>query len=245
MLMQDEVKKYAHMRRLRLIDQIWKDYLQDLLLHLLYRKMPKLVFGGGTCIWKALKGDRFSEDIDAYSSDIPDNLPEYLKKELSFLGVECNILKKKRTGNMLFLNLSLSFPSHTREITISVEILYSKNQSSEPKTLYSPYPDIPPIDLFIIPPQELLANKVSAIYGRNKSRDVHDLYFLLKSGIPININLVLEKYPMFDLKTFEQKMMEKQKEWKGLEVLTITKLPPFKEEIGFILFEFGKISWKK
>jgi len=32
MLTGEEVKKYAHMRRLKLLDQIWKDYLQDLLL---------------------------------------------------------------------------------------------------------------------------------------------------------------------------------------------------------------------
>ena len=43
MLTQEEVKRYAHMRRLRLIDQIWKDYFQDMMLYLLYRKMPKMV----------------------------------------------------------------------------------------------------------------------------------------------------------------------------------------------------------
>ena len=240
MLTQDEVKKYAHMRRLRLIDQIWKDYLQDLLLHLLYRRMPKLVFGGGTCIWKVLKGDRFSEDIDMYSSNIPDDLQDYLKKELGFLGVECNILKKKLTDNMLFLNLSLSFPSHTREIAISVEIFCSKNHVSEPKTLYPPYPDIPPIELFVISAEELLANKVSAIYGRNKPRDVHDLYFLLKLGTDIDIKMVNQKIPMFDLKTFEKKITEKQKEWKSLEPLIITKLPTFKDELEYILSSFGK-----
>ncbi len=206
--------------------------------------MPKLVFGGGTCIWKILKGDRFSEDIDAYSSNIPEDLSEYLRKEFSLLGADCNILKKKRTSNMLFLKLSLSFPSHPREITMSVEILYSKNQRSEPKTLYSPYPDIPPIELSMLSPEELLANKVSAIYERNKSRDVHDLHFLLKSGIQVNANFVLEKTPKFNLKTFKQKIMEKQKEWKSLGTLIVTKLPPFKEEIDFILSEFGKLPWK-
>ena len=51
MLTQDEVKKYAYARRLTLIDHIWKDYLQDLMLYMLYKKMSKMVFGGGTCIW--------------------------------------------------------------------------------------------------------------------------------------------------------------------------------------------------
>ena len=34
----------------------------------------------------------------------------YIKKELGFLGIECLILKEKKTENMLFLNLGLSFP---------------------------------------------------------------------------------------------------------------------------------------
>ena len=110
MLTQEEVKRYAHMRRLKIVDHIWKDYLQDLLLYMLYRKMPKMVFGGGTCIWKMLKGDRFSEDIDAFSATIPEDLAEYLKNELFYLGINCEIIKKRMTSNMLFLKAALSFP---------------------------------------------------------------------------------------------------------------------------------------
>jgi len=45
---------------------------------------------------------------------------------------------------------------------------------------------------------------------------------------------------MFDLKTFEKKITEKQKEWKSLEPLIITKLPTFKDELEYILSSFGK-----
>ncbi len=240
MLTQDEVKRYAHMRRLRLIDHIWKDYLQDVMLHLLYRKMPKMVFGGGTCIWKVLKGDRFSEDIDAYSISIPSDLAEYLKKELFFLGIDVKILKKKSTANMLFLKVALSFPTHSREAVLSVEILVGKPKETITSVLYSPYPDIPPIELIVLSPEELVANKVSAIYGRNKSRDVHDLYFLLKLGTKINMQLIKTKFPNFNLKTFEEKIFEKSKEWSSLEPLIVTKLPTLKEEANFILSMFSK-----
>ena len=59
MLTSQELKSYAHLRRIKLIDQAWKDYLQDLALHLLYKKYPQIIFRGGTCIWKVMKGDRF------------------------------------------------------------------------------------------------------------------------------------------------------------------------------------------
>lgn len=240
MLTAEEVKKYAHMRRLKLIDQIWKDYTQDVLIHLLYRKMPKMIFSGGTAIWKVLKGDRFSEDIDMYAPSVPNKITDYLIKEFSLLGVNCTILKKKKTQNMFFIKMSLSFPSHPRDIIISLEILFDKPKEVKEATLYSPYPDIPPIEILILSPEEMLANKVSAIYGRNKPRDVHDIYTLLKSGTRINMKLVKKKVPKFKLDTFERKILEKKTEWKSLEPLIITKLPAIEEEAEFVLSYFKK-----
>ena len=240
MLTQEEIKKYAHMRRLRLSDQIWKDYLQDILLYLLYRKMPKMVFGGGTCIWKIMKGDRFSEDIGAYQTNIPKDLPDYLAKELSLLGIGCKILKRKITPNMLFLKFALSFPSHPREITISVEILSDKPKEVTNATLYSPYPDIQPVEMVVLAPEKLLANKISAIYGRNMPRDVHDLYLLLKSGTAINIKLIKQGIPNFGLKSLEKNIMKKRPEWGSLKPLLVTKLPSFEEELEYILSSFEK-----
>lgn len=240
MLTQEEVKRHAHMRRLKLIDQIWKDYLQDMLLHLLYRKMPKIVFSGGTCIWKVLKGDRFSEDIDAYAFSIPRDIAFYLKNELALLGTNCQILKQKKTANMFFLKFSLSFPSHPREIIISLEILSAKQKNTKEVTLYSPYPDVPPVEMIILSPEEMLANKVSAIYKRNKPRDVHDIYLLLKLGTKINMRSIRKQVPNFNLNAFEEKILEKQREWKSLEPLIVTKLPALKEEAEFILSSFAK-----
>lgn len=241
MLTQEEVKRYAHMRRLKLIDQIWKDYLQDILLHLLYRKIPKMVFAGGTCLWKVLKGDRFSEDIDAYASSVPEDIVDYLKRELTLLGINCNVLKQRKTSNMLFLKFALSFPSHPREIIVSLEILSAEPKKTKEVTIYSPYPDVPPIELVILSPEEMLANKISAIYKRNKARDVHDLYILLRLGTEINMKSIRRQVPSFSLKGFEKKLLEKKTEWKGLESLIVTKLPTFKEEVEFILSSFMRV----
>ncbi len=243
MLTEEEVKKYAHMRRLKLLDQIWKDYLQDLLLHLLYRKIPEMIFSGGTCIWKVFKGDRFSEDIDAYVSEIPEDLPDYFKKELALFGTDCKISKSKKTANMLFLKLGLSFPGHHREIVLSIEILKSsKPKTIERVTLYSPYPDIPPVEMIVLSKEEMLANKVSAIYQRNRPRDVYDTALLLKFGAKIDMKLIKKKIPKFNLKTFEKKMQEKQKTWKSLEPLIVTKLPEFKEQVKYIISFFQDIQ---
>jgi len=240
MLTSSELKSYAHMRRIKLIDQAWKDYLQDLILHLLYKKYPKILFKGGTCIWKVMKGDRFSEDLDLSLDEIPSKLEDYLIKELRLFGFTCTIIKKKQTTNMLFLHLGISSSAHPREIPLSIEILASKSyyKTINTASIYSPYPDIPPIKIYILSYEDIIADKISAIFQRNKARDVHDLYLLLKQGGTIDSELITEKIPEFTSKKLREKIMEKNKMWKNLAPLIVTKLPSLDEEKKYILSFF-------
>ena len=65
MLTINDLKKYAFKRRLKNLELIRKDYLQDVVLFILYSQVSsKILFKGGTAIWKIMKGERFSEDID-------------------------------------------------------------------------------------------------------------------------------------------------------------------------------------
>ena len=240
MLTSSELKSYAHMRRIKLIDQAWKDYLQDLVLHLLYKKYPKILFKGGTCIWKIMKGDRFSEDLDLSLEVIPSQLDTYLINELKLFGFTCTILKKKRTKNMLFLRCGITSSVHPREIPLSIEILSSKSviKTINPQTLYSPYPDIPPIEVNIPSIEDIIVDKISAILQRNKARDVHDLYFLLKQGGAINPELLTKKTFGFTQEKLREKIVEKKNMWKSLSPLIVTKLPSLEEEMTYILSIF-------
>jgi predicted nucleotidyltransferase component of viral defense system len=240
MITSQELKSYAHLRRIKLIDQAWKDYLQDLTLHLLYKKYPQILFRGGTCIWKVMKGDRFSEDIDLCLDTIPSTLDTYLSKELKLFGFTCTILKKKQTANMLFLHCGITSPAHPREITLSLEILASKQCTKNVNmlTLYSPYPDIPPIEVHVPRYEDIITDKISAIFQRNKARDIHDLFLLLKQGRTIDLVLVLRKIPIFTPEKLKEKIIEKKILWKSLEPLIVTKLPSLEEEMKYILSFF-------
>jgi len=240
MITSQELKSYAHLRRIKLIDQAWKDYLQDLTLHLLYKKYPQLLFKGDTCIWKVMKGDRFSEDLDLCLDTIPSTLDTYLLKELKLFGFTCTILKKKQTANMLFLHLGITSPAHQREITLSLEILESKQctKNINMLTLYSPYPDIPPIEVRVPSYEDIISDKISAIFQRNKARDVHDLFLLLKQGGTIDSALVSRKISEFNPEKLKEKILEKKILWKSLEPLIVTKLPSLEEEMNYILSFF-------
>lgn len=240
MLTSQELKSYAHMRRIKLIDQAYKDYQQDMILHLLYKKYPNIIFKGGTCIWKVMKGDRFSEDIDLTLDTLPDGVISYLIKELKLLGFSSDIIKKKQTKNMLFLHLGITSPAHPRQITIQIEILQSKTCDIRTKniTMYSPYPDIPPIEVITPNDEEIISDKISAIIQRNKARDIHDLYILLKQGGKIDKKLIAKKTSNFTKKQLKEKIIEKKPNWKSLAPLIVTKLPSLDEEMRYVLSFF-------
>ena len=237
MLTTGELKGYAHMRRLRIVDHIWKDYLQDLALHILYRRTPGLVFRGGTCIWKVYRGDRFSEDLDLCAGSMPANIGEHVARELGFLGFECGVDRTKRTANMEFVKLSVTSPAHPRPVPLTVEMLESADCAARSHivTMYSPYPDVPPVEMRVPEAGDIASDKVSAIIGRNKARDVHDLYILLKQGAKLDMPEIKRKVPGFTLPAFRRKMEEKRRDWKALEPLLVARLPALEEEVGFIM----------
>ncbi len=232
MLTSKELKGYAHQRKLKTLDQAWKDYIQDQVLYLLYSRSPSLVFRGGTSIWKVLKGNRFSEDLDlCKGKEELQNLEDYLGKELELRGFEVDIKKDRETDNMLFIKLGVSSPARHRETTVPVEILKTKEiEETKEYELHSPYPDIPLFNVKLPSLQELVKDKLSAVQGRNRARDLHDLYFLLKHGATINP----EEAKEINIEEFKEKMMEKKNQWSSLESLITGKLPSFKKETKYI-----------
>ena len=101
----------------------------------------------------------------------------------------------------------------------------------EETVMYSPYPDIPPVSMKVPSLDEIATDKVLAILGRNKPRDVHDLYILLKQGARAD----MKKVTGFNSRVFREKLLEKEKHWKSLEPLLVTALPPFRAEFRYIM----------
>lgn len=242
MLLPEELKRYGFQRGLKLIEQIWPDYLQDHVLALLYRDYPDLLFRGGTCIWKVYDGERFSEDLDLAREEIPSDLPEYLLRELELLGFSVEVDKEGETSSMYHLRLGVDRPDTNSKTLLSLEIL--KDSISEDKVtrreIHSPYPDMPRIDVKALTQDALLLEKISAVCDRNRPRDMHDVYRLMKNGGSVNLEQVKKQQKDFTVEKFEESLDEKKGEWKGIKALMIGSLPEFKEEKQYILRKFGK-----
>lgn len=237
MLLPDELKRYGFQRRLKRIEQIWLDYVQDHTLALLYLKYPDLVFRGGTCIWKLHGGERFSEDLDLARREVPDNLPDYLVKEFELLGFTVDLKKERETRNMYFLRLGVERPDTTATTNLSIEILRNAEPEDwiEEKDIHSPYPDVPRIDVQALTRNAILTEKITAVCERNRPRDVHDVYTLLKAGATAGREEIVEECRDFTIEDLRRSLEEKKDEWKGLESLVVGDLPSFEEEKDYIL----------
>lgn len=202
------------------------DYLQDVALINLSREFGnKLVFKGGTCLYKAYKLNRFSEDLDFTARkgfrqrDFFHRLPYFfglldLKGKISVEQFQNNMNARleilgplyngrRETATTLIFNVSL----RERIILPVQRFPYS-----------SLYPELRPFDLFVLDKNEILAEKVRAIYERNKARDVYDLWYLLeRGGLHFDVGLVNKKLHhgklKFEMGRFLAKLDEKKIGW--------------------------------
>ncbi|MFH1247065.1 MAG: nucleotidyl transferase AbiEii/AbiGii toxin family protein [Candidatus Micrarchaeota archaeon] len=200
-----------------------KDYLQSWILYFISHNGIKAVFKGGTCLQKAFNLPRYSEDLDfTVLGDI--NLTG-LKELLESAGFNKVQLKEKqgkiseqykiRTAGPLYANVPAS------EVSVIVE--FSKREllikKPIPILITPPYTDLLAYQITCMDLEEIAAEKVRAIYTRNVSRDLYDLYFLThrQNAFP-NIALVNKKLELckkeFRKNTFKEEVKKLEENWK-------------------------------
>lgn len=219
------------------------DYLQDIALLNLSREYgSKLVFKGGTCLYKAYQLNRFSEDLD-FTAKLGFKAKEVFRRLpyfFSLLNINSTV-KIEQFGKALNVYLRILGPLYDgSKGTMTTLIL---NISSRERVLlpvqrlpYTPlYRELRPFDLFVMDEREIMAEKVRAIYERNKARDVYDLWYLIKrKSISIDQKLIAQKLGgsgfKFSSSSFLDKIKEKEESWKkDLGGLIAGQLPDFKE----------------
>jgi len=219
------------------------DYLQDIALLGLYREFGnKLVFKGGTCLYKSYQLNRFSEDLDftAEKGFKPKDFFNHLPSIFSLFNINCNV-KVEPFQHSINVYLGINGPLYDgRKESRSRLIL---NISLREKVFFPPlripytslYQEVRPFDLYAMKEQEILAEKVRAVYQREKARDVYDLWYLLTvKKIPVDFKLVQKKLLHLNLKfsqdIFLKKIREKKSSWQmDLSVLISGQLLLFSQ----------------
>lgn len=236
----DELGEVARLKRLTPANAE-RDYLQELLLFGLYSEVgPEFVFKGGTCLYKLHKLSRFSEDLD-FTLDKRIDLEEAVQRAvggLRFLGVSGSVKGVKKHRKEMNFRLLFRGPLFrgSREslcfIPLNVSLRERVVLGPERVTISSMYREIPSFYVFSMRAEEMLAEKVRAIFVRGKPRDLYDMWFLLRKGVKLDSKLVNRKLKMhgmkFDDKKFAERAERMAKLWEvDLKNLVIDELPEF------------------
>jgi predicted nucleotidyltransferase component of viral defense system len=223
-----------------------KTYLQDIVLHSIYREVAdELVFKGGTALNKLYNLDRFSEDLDFTSKGNPDldRLLESVERHLNNFGARVERSEGKGNQRSYRARLGIRGPLYTG-IDISLSFIRIEvnrvDRVEKPVTKrHTPnFPDIPAFDILAMTPEEILAEKIRAIMTRNQPRDLYDTYHLLHRGVGIEQKLVEKKLDYYNLEYDTHKILKEaqknRKGWNSLESLTYSTLPDFQKALDIL-----------
>lgn len=171
-----------------------KDYYLTLILYLI-KNVSGIYFKGGTAINKILLNQpRLSEDIDF---SLTRSEKEVQKEILSILN-KTSFFEEITEGKKVdgFLRMIVYYNSELGEGNIFIDLnkrakFIVPAESHNINHFYSPF--IPQFSVKTLGKEELIAEKVAASIGRNKPRDHFDVYQIINSDMPINMEMVKKK----------------------------------------------------
>jgi len=142
------------------------------------------LFKGGTALRIVYHSPRFSEDIDfsGFENGVKyENILEKVIESFALAGIQCELIESKATsGGWLAIIRFLVFG---RYINIRNEISFRHQQSLKGEIAMIVSDFVPAYKVFVLSPNQLVEEKIAAFLTRAKSRDVFDLYFIVRDEV--------------------------------------------------------------
>ncbi len=213
-----------------------KDYLLKLFLYLYYKRFDDAIFKGGTAIRFVYNLNRFSEDLDFNIDISPEKFQIQVKevlKDLSTIGIinklkKEEIFEKSYTCEIIFQGPLYKGTSQTRnKFRIDTGLRLKTIKNPEWKIINSEYPETKEnFTSKLMGIEEILAEKIIAIFTRDKGRDLYDAWFLLNLNTKINHKLIAQKLKLFDHTKLNMENFTKETEYnRDLKHLTQRIIP--------------------
>ncbi len=247
MLDADEISELAKLRNVK----PWQEEKRYVLCLLLYAlSEEKIILNGGTYLWLFHGLNRYSEDLDFLEEGkLKDDLTEKVSKKLGLFGVESKIKIIKNDEYTFSFRTEIKGPLYAVKKNLCytyVEISKRERHLLLPLTvkLDEPRYVIPITQVKGMNLQEVAAEKVRGVIARNVSRDVYDLWFLIKKlGIKVNQEHVEKKLSFygfsFSYDLLKLKVDEHRKSWeRELKPIIFGPLPAYDDVINQILEAF-------
>jgi len=214
MMTKDQIKTLSKYYR---IDgfSIEREYLQLIFLSHLYqhKKSGEIYFKGGTALRLLYGSSRFSEDLDFTSiydkkmiEKIITDVEKSIQSELPELNI--SVLYSGTNGiryRIKYKTLDFKFPFVIRlDISSCIKIT-----AHETTPIISKYPIVNFPIVVHLSQAEIFVEKIRALLGRSKGRDLYDAWYLFEKGVNLNQNLIEKKMKEVD-KLYNKKMLLKK-----------------------------------
>jgi predicted nucleotidyltransferase component of viral defense system len=182
-----------------------RDYIQHLLLFLLYSKRQSLVFKGGTALRIVYKGNRYSEDLDFNAAADVASIKELwqgILRDVRDFGVNAEIRYEWQSEVGYSFDVSYQGPLYDGRDRTKGKVRVDVNTRQEKvdtqrELVASEYDDLRPFVATVISLEHLLAEKVRALLMRSKARDVYDIWLLTSQGVKMERQLVRKKLALY------------------------------------------------
>jgi len=231
-----------------------RDYVQYLLLFLLYGRSQALIFKGGTALRVAYHGNRYSEDLDFNGpSDVAflQDLWGGVLSGLGAFGLTAGVRNAWQSEVGYSFDVSYQGPLYDgRDRTkgkVRVDVNLRPEAVESRAVLVTPeYDDLRPFVVQALTLEHLLAEKVRAFLVRGKPRDLYDIWLLTSQGVPLDPELVRPKLALYDLTPsaalLEQAFRQAAADWEAdlhpllPRFVTWDTVAPLRERLSRLLF---------
>lgn len=182
MLSQDQIKNLTNKFQTTELN-IHREYFQHLFLSYFYQQeqVSSIFFKGGTALRLLYNSPRFSEDLDFSTTyaDIKEieeailNTLESIQKE----NISVTLQESKQTsgGYLGTIEFDSSIP-----ILVQISL---REGDKKGQVITVPNDFIPVYTITSLDQEQLVGEKLQALFDRKKPRDFYDLYFMLRSNL--------------------------------------------------------------
>jgi len=224
MLTRAQIQRIAQRNRVGMQVQE-RDYLQHLILWLLYSGSQDLVFKGGTALRLVYGGQRYSEDLDFNGPEdmaALQTLWSGVVAGLEDFGVVAEVRNEWVSDVGYSFDVSFRGPLYDGRDRSRGKVRIDINRRPEKvetrrELVSSEYDDVRPFVVTALTLEHLLAEKVRAMLVRGKPRDVYDIWLLLCQGVIPDPALIERKLALYgkrwDAGVFEETLERVRADW--------------------------------
>lgn len=193
MINNEAIKNLATRHQSSEFPNIIREYFQHLFLSNLYKikDSPNIMFKGGTALRFIYGSPRFSEDLDFSAFNIPpyrkkdfiENLFAKVLAEIEMTGIKVDLgAKPGPTKEGYYADASFKIYDYPPVVvSINVSTRNGRKITPEIETIASDF--VPTYNLYRLPQELLIEEKIDALLGRKKARDFYDIYYIMRKGL--------------------------------------------------------------